>query len=115
MVGQLTPPIGKLVRGLDLVLGTVAPGEYTSTVPDQDMTPSYGVNFYGYVDHSVKIGTELKATVTVTADELKSGSVKEKTQQVVAPVMSKVEISSCLLYTSPSPRDLSTSRMPSSA
>ena len=27
----------------------------------------------------------------------------------------RVEIPSCLLYTSPSPRDLSTSRMPSSA
>ncbi|WP_040455584.1 mucin-binding protein [Limosilactobacillus coleohominis] len=88
-----TTKFGKLVRGLDLVLGTVAPGEYTSTVPDQDMAASYGVNFYGYVDHSVKIDTELKGTVTVTADELKSGSVKEKTQQVVAPVMSKVKIS----------------------
>ena len=29
--------------------------------------------------------------------------------------LSKVERSNCLLYTSPSPRDLSTSRMPSSA
>ena len=29
--------------------------------------------------------------------------------------MSFGEIASCLLYTSPSPRDLSTSRMPSSA
>ena len=27
----------------------------------------------------------------------------------------KADVSSCLLYTSPSPRDLSTSRMPSSA
>ncbi len=95
-----TTKFGKLVRGLDLVLGTVAPGEYTSTLNGQDMEPSYGINFYGYVDHSVKIGTELKGTVTVTADELKSGSVKEKTQQVVAPVMSKVEISSTPTQTS---------------
>ncbi len=95
-----TTKFGKLVRGLDLVLGTVAPGEYTSTVPDQDMAASYGVNFYGYVDHSVKIDTELKGTVTVTADELKSGSVKEKTQQVVAPVVSKVKISNTPTQTS---------------
>ena len=36
--------------------------------------------------------------------------VQEKTGHVVA-----VKDVSCLLYTSPSPRDLSTSRMPSSA
>ena len=95
-----TTKFGKLVRGLYLVLGTVAPGEYTSTLNGQDMEPSYGINFYGYVDHSVKIGTELKGTVTATADELKSGSVKEKTQQVVAPVMSKVKISSTPTQTS---------------
>ena len=30
-------------------------------------------------------------------------------------LQSNIDVSSCLLYTSPSPRDLSTSRMPSSA
>ena len=34
---------------------------------------------------------------------------------VAQVVMNRVQDSSCLLYTSPSPRDLSTSRMPSSA
>ena len=33
----------------------------------------------------------------------------------ISPVMIKVVDAACLLYTSPSPRDLSTSRMPSSA
>jgi len=34
---------------------------------------------------------------------------------IVLTVISQVATRSCLLYTSPSPRDLSTSRMPSSA
>ena len=34
---------------------------------------------------------------------------------VIDVISSVVAIRSCLLYTSPSPRDLSTSRMPSSA
>ena len=34
---------------------------------------------------------------------------------LVSKNANKVEIKNCLLYTSPSPRDLSTSRMPSSA
>ena len=33
----------------------------------------------------------------------------------VINALDKIESNSCLLYTSPSPRDLSTSRMPSSA
>ena len=33
----------------------------------------------------------------------------------IARAITKSEMSDCLLYTSPSPRDLSTSRMPSSA
>ena len=33
----------------------------------------------------------------------------------VDPKANKIQIKDCLLYTSPSPRDLSTSRMPSSA
>ena len=38
-----------------------------------------------------------------------------KTQQIVAVLKERQGIDACLLYTSPSPRDLSTSRMPSSA
>ena len=53
------------------------------------------------------------------------GTVKERTQETVNSNLPTGEIevtiasfellSACLLYTSPSPRDLSTSRMPSSA
>ena len=41
---------------------------------------------------------------------------KKETLQTTKMLVSKLQdIKSCLLYTSPSPRDLSTSRMPSSA
>ena len=51
--------------------------------------------------------------------------VADKARQTILPLieaghevhlnLSKVDYMDCLLYTSPSPRDLSTSRMPSSA
>ena len=46
-----------------------------------------------------------------------SGSVASKSEYIdrVGPLMQKFKPEACLLYTSPSPRDLSTSRMPSSA
>ena len=50
------------------------------------------------------------------ADDLRNrpgGGVVVEAGKLDAPAC--VEVSNCLLYTSPSPRDLSTSRMPSSA
>ena len=48
--------------------------------------------------------------------EVDVGFLGVKTQcSVVSNVLLKGDGTSCLLYTSPSPRDLSTSRMPSSA
>ena len=41
-------------------------------------------------------------------------AILKLTNKASSPVIEKV-LMSCLLYTSPSPRDLSTSRMPSSA
>ena len=41
--------------------------------------------------------------------------VRRRSGKVVQSAVSNVELDTCLLYTSPSPRDLSTSRMPSSA
>ena len=49
-------------------------------------------------------------------DDLKTGTAIQKTGKSAISAASEVEQSLfCLLYTSPSPRDLSTSRMPSSA
>ena len=43
-------------------------------------------------------------------------TLKEWEKKLGIPVPDEIEgVESCLLYTSPSPRDLSTSRMPSSA
>ena len=46
---------------------------------------------------------------------LKSNSVKSPHPVIAFFAGDKILVISCLLYTSPSPRDLSTSRMPSSA
>ena len=54
-----------------------------------------------------------KAVVATTA-ELKAMSVPCTDNKSIAQV-GTISANSCLLYTSPSPRDLSTSRMPSSA
>ena len=40
-------------------------------------------------------------------------SLQQKEQELLQQIM--IKVNTCLLYTSPSPRDLSTSRMPSSA
>ena len=47
-------------------------------------------------------------TITDTAQVVKTQTVEKSSYKMI-------EYKTCLLYTSPSPRDLSTSRMPSSA
>ena len=56
------------------------------------------------------------------ADELIAERRKEKPGETPddmtswqRPITGSIDVINCLLYTSPSPRDLSTSRMPSSA
>ena len=59
--------------------------------------------------------TETKAELKMeTEAELKT-EIKESPKTRVEEKWGIAHIYSCLLYTSPSPRDLSTSRMPSSA
>jgi len=62
---------------------------------------------------TVPKGTEISAAVgqTLATDKNKVGDTFAAS--LTSPI--KVEGKTCLLYTSPSPRDLSTSRMPSSA
>ena len=50
----------------------------------------------------------------IEATELLLRIIMERKIKVIS-VIGQEEMKSCLLYTSPSPRDLSTSRMPSSA
>ena len=65
-------------------------------------------------DGSVSLGFELDATPeTFDADAFTASLADEL--GVDAATLSTEVVDRCLLYTSPSPRDLSTSRMPSSA
>ena len=50
-----------------------------------------------------------------TAAGLLRYCIREKHWSIFEQADMTIEINTCLLYTSPSPRDLSTSRMPSSA
>ena len=52
-------------------------------------------------------------TISDMLTRIRNANVASKT--CVSIPKTKVHINICLLYTSPSPRDLSTSRMPSSA
>ena len=56
------------------------------------------------------------AGILAAQDELQEGDVLVVTQKVVSKAEGRLEtIDTCLLYTSPSPRDQRGSRMPSSA
>ena len=66
------------------------------------------------IDHSVKVqdwnDKQLSDIRQIIGDEVKvEGELRSEIQMNIKRLMD------CLLYTSPSPRDLSTSRMPSSA
>ena len=52
---------------------------------------------------------------TVSSKKSSSGSIKTTQKKTEPVVLKDISLSSCLLYTSPSPRDAHESRMPSSA
>ena len=60
------------------------------------------------------VGTELQFR-GIEMDETWCGSASLNTQVLEQIHLDYINAGACLLYTSPSPRDLSTSRMPSSA
>ena len=63
-------------------------------------------------------GTKFQVKIWVFLKKIPKGSVKTYTEVAKAigkPLAIRAVANACLLYTSPSPRDLSTSRMPSSA
>ena len=47
--------------------------------------------------------------------QVDTNTVADQSPVLTGSVQTHTQVGSCLLYTSPSPRDLSTSRMPSSA
>ena len=75
------------------------------------------VLFLGPYDISQSLGVPGDVRSKIVEDALKKAASKARAQgRVVGSYAKDVEMGKCcLLYTSPSPRDLSTSRMPSSA
>ena len=85
------------------------------------MTVKYGemvnlVNAVVSIDqYKPKIG-EASETVVVAFEVDQEGAASDLSNLIETDVVENLDVDvSCLLYTSPSPRDLSTSRMPSSA
>ena len=56
-----------------------------------------------------------ETTSQPSADPLELAKIKSDVSDIKSAMNEVMQIVACLLYTSPSPRDLSTSRMPSSA
>ena len=66
--------------------------------------------------HAGYLGEAKKRGLTCEGGKAVKGSAKTSTTKINSTTKSKVSTAnSCLLYTSPSPRDPKTSRMPSSA
>ena len=63
-----------------------------------------------------RVDAQVYATRQAKADESRAAGVQKLTNyELIDAEAGTARIPICLLYTSPSPRDLSTSRMPSSA
>ena len=58
---------------------------------------------------------EFADVILISKTDLVEKSILEKLIVIIKTLNTRAKIIPCLLYTSPSPRDLSTSRMPSSA
>ena len=85
-----------------------ATGSIGSSLAEQLVNSGNSVHLVGRNENETKsISEKLGCTFTI-ADVLEDGFI-EKVKNDIS------DIKGCLLYTSPSPRDLSTSRMPSSA
>ena len=100
-------------------------GDYFSTYGESQEQTQAEIDQYRHFQNesarSARLERERQANNTVSSKSgrnalLKKAGVGLVAGAVVGMVLLKVPMyNSCLLYTSPSPRDLSTSRMPSSA
>ena len=90
------------ITGLIATIATIA------FAPDADLTY---YNFAKAIGYPITIILPMVALLSITSEWSQRSGL---TTFTYVPSRGRV-ISACLLYTSPSPRDLSTSRMPSSA
>ena len=79
------------------------------------LTPGVGYTGQPTQTFSGVNGVQLTLTVDTGLGTITAVSIVKAGSGFVRQVMSNTQLYACLLYTSPSPRDLSTSRMPSSA
>ena len=78
----------------------------------------YALNWLEYYVCKAPLNSDLRSDLKFLADIFYEKQVKPHIEDLKIIISKKVKMhwyKSCLLYTSPSPRDLSTSRMPSSA
>ena len=92
--------INKIYESLDEV-------ESYNTKTDVFDKDTEGEEFNNTVNSAIQKGEKIQVGQTETGD--KTVTLKNEGE------VSEDDVDNCLLYTSPSPRDLSTSRMPSSA
>ena len=88
-------------------------GEQTNIGRDQTLSGEYSTTGDIVVDTGKTLTVGLGSTACIGAVECLS--IKNHFSVPVGDTSERNKSSGCLLYTSPSPRDLSTSRMPSSA
>ena len=96
---------GTLIEGVETEKGgllRIVPRPSNQKIIALELTP-------GVADH------EILVTAIETEDNLKAENREAEVKLITQDRVLRVLARSCLLYTSPSPRDLSTSRMPSSA
>eukprot|EP00831_Metopus_contortus_P045717 TRINITY_DN3666_c0_g1_i5.p4 TRINITY_DN3666_c0_g1~~TRINITY_DN3666_c0_g1_i5.p4 ORF type:complete len:135 (+),score=36.48 TRINITY_DN3666_c0_g1_i5:181-585(+) len=93
------------------------PGMYPSPQMQMPQYPFYDYpvgTFEQQPTSEQQIEEQLKKDIYGDEEETKKGGKKEQKKEAKKAAKKK-KSKGCLLYTSPSPRDLSTSRMPSSA
>eukprot|EP00831_Metopus_contortus_P066922 TRINITY_DN59688_c0_g1_i1.p1 TRINITY_DN59688_c0_g1~~TRINITY_DN59688_c0_g1_i1.p1 ORF type:complete len:308 (+),score=78.09 TRINITY_DN59688_c0_g1_i1:250-1173(+) len=92
--------------------------EYTLTQQIDHLGQKEGENWVAVVHiDGNNMGLKFRGCTTLNQLRYLSKTVKKTTEKTFNDLRKKLEthLDTCLLYTSPSPRDLSTSRMPSSA
>ena len=105
--------------------GGLATAEYGTALSVFFTAQDQGKDLHIYVDETRPLlqGARLTAwelmqrgiQATLICDSMAAQVMKEGRVQAVVTGADRIAANGCLLYTSPSPRDLSTSRMPSSA
>ena len=112
--GMPKPDYMIALHTVPIPLGTIMNvGGVRSAGTDQLDVTFYGVGGHGSSPHLTKDPVVMAASAVLQYQSIISRTIAP--QQAAVLTVGSIQAGACLLYTSPSPRDLSTSRMPSSA